>query len=116
MWSVENAEMDVQRGHSLRLEILRDTLGDANCVEGCDGVWYRKATEILRANNINLYFFAGLVRQVLENGRKKNNNILLVGPTNCGKSFLLNPLEDIYVTFMNPTVGKYETCDGSSSQ
>ena len=34
-------------------------------------------------------------------------NILLVGPTNCGKSFLLNPLELIYKTFVNPAMGRY---------
>ena len=32
---------------------------------------------------------------------------MLVGPTNCGKSFLLNPLENIYKAFVNPANGKY---------
>ena len=31
---------------------------------------------------------------------------MFVGPTNCGKSFLLSPLELIFKTFMNPTFGK----------
>ena len=34
-------------------------------------------------------------------------NILIVGPTNCGKSFLLNPLELIFNAFVNPACGKY---------
>ena len=37
----------------------------------------------------------------------KNANILLHGPPNCGKSFLLNPLELIYKTFCNPATGLY---------
>ena len=32
---------------------------------------------------------------------------MLVGPTNCGKSFLLDPLELIYKTFMNPSTTSY---------
>ena len=32
---------------------------------------------------------------------------MLVGPTNCGKSFLLDPLEIIYKTFMNPSATSY---------
>ena len=32
---------------------------------------------------------------------------MLVGPTNCGKSFLLDPLELIYKTSMNPSATSY---------
>ena len=39
--------------------------------------------------------------------RQKNASILLHGPTNCGKSFLLNPLELIYKTFCNPATSRY---------
>ena len=37
-------------------------------------------------------------------GRGKNRNIILVGPANCGKTFLPNPLTD---TFLNPSSSKY---------
>ena len=40
-------------------------------------------------------------------GRGKNHNLLLTGPTNCRKSFLLNPLKVIYQTFCNPTTGTF---------
>ena len=40
-------------------------------------------------------------------GRGKNRNLLLTGPTNCGKSFLLNPLKVIYRTFCNPATGTF---------
>ena len=43
----------------------------------------------------------------LKNGRQKQNNIMLVGPINCGKSFLLGPLELICKTFMNPSATSY---------
>ena len=35
-------------------------------------------------------------------GRGKFRNIMLTGPANCGKTFLLNPLNKIFSTFTNP--------------
>ena len=66
---------------------------------------------MLRQNNFNVNVFADAVREAIIKGRQKNNNIMLVGPTNCGKSFLLNPLELIFKTFMNPASGKYAWVD-----
>ena len=40
------------------------------------------------------------------NKEGKNVNILTFGPTNCGKSFLLNPLETLKA-FVNPATDKY---------
>ena len=39
---------------------------------------------------------------LLEKGRGKYRNILLTGPANCGKTFILNPLNVGYKTFSNP--------------
>ena len=47
------------------------------------------------------------MRNALIKGRQKNYNILIVGPTNCGKSFLLDPLELIFNAFVNPATIKY---------
>ena len=47
------------------------------------------------------------VKDLLLHGRGKNRNLLLTGPTNCGKSFLLNPLKVIYQTFCNPATGTF---------
>ena len=46
------------------------------------------------------------MRNALIKGTQKNN-ILIVGPTNCGKAFLLNPLELIFNAFVNPATTKY---------
>ena len=43
-----------------------------------------------------------MVRNLLEKGRRKYRNVLLKGGTNCGKTFLLNPLIVIYRAFCNP--------------
>ena len=53
------------------------------------------------------YVFAEAIRTLLELDRRKSCNILLVGSANCGKTFLLNPLKEIYDTFQNPSSTKY---------
>ena len=55
------------------------------------------ATDILNRNGVDV-----TVRVLLEKGRGKYRNIYLKGPANCGKTFLLNPLNLIYHTFSNP--------------
>ena len=72
-----------------------------------ESAWSVCAKQVLQQNGISLYCFASALRQLLEKGRQKGLNVLLIGPTNCGKSFLLNPLELIYKTFKNPPTGKY---------
>ena len=46
--------------------------------------------------------FADAVRSLLDKGRGKYRNIMIVGPANCGKKFLLEPLKPIFSTFSNP--------------
>ena len=76
--------------------------------EGCHRkLWLKMAKEILRNNKINAYVFAEPIRTLLELDWGKNRNILLVGPTNYGKTFRLNPLTEIYDTFLNPSGSKY---------
>ena len=89
-----------------RMVVLKQFI-DKECVVSCSGLWLRCAREVLRQNQINTYEFSSAIRQLLNKGRQKKLNILLVGPTNCGKSFLLNPLELIFKTFANPATGKY---------
>ena len=59
-------------------------------------------------NDIDVELFSHCcINELLLRGRGKNRNLLLTGPTNCGKSFLLNPLKVIYRTFCNPATGTY---------
>ena len=105
-WKLDGAPLLQQRKKMSRMEVVFHFLNEP-CVEGCDGKWLESAREVLRGNNINIFTFADSMRKCLSVGRSKYNNILLYGPRNCGKSFLLNPLEDMYKCFMNPTEGKY---------
>jgi len=78
------------------------------CTPGCDdGLWYRSAIELLRSNSIEPYLYAAAMRGLLLKGRGKFRNFLLVGPTNCGKTFLLQPLCDLFKVFQNPARDKF---------
>ena len=105
-WRLEEAPALVERQKMSRMEVVLSFLHKP-CVEGCDSTWLEAATEVLHNNNINVFAFADNIRKCLTIGRAKYTNILLWGPRNCGKSFLLNPLEDMFKTFINPTEGKY---------
>ena len=60
------------------------------CVDGCEGKWIRIALQVLNRNGIEHNEFVNTVRVLLEEGRSKYRNILLRGPANCNKTFLLN--------------------------
>ena len=94
------------RNSKSRIEILNKYANTA-CVENCNGEWFLCVKEVLKNNSINLYVYAEAIHQCLKNRRQKENNIMLLGLTNCGKFFLLNPSELIYKTFINPSATPY---------
>ena len=105
-WKIHDAPAELARQEVLHMTVLT---GKANegCVAGCSGQWLAIARQVLCQNKIIVYMFFAAVRQLLQKRRQKKMNILLVGPTNCGKSFLLNLLELIYKTFVNSATGRY---------
>ena len=60
------------------------------CMPGCeDGLWLSLTIELLNKNEKQPKAIAAALRTLLSKGRGKIRNILLVGPTNYGKTFLL---------------------------
>ena len=57
--------------------------------EDCGGLWLQLALETLRRNKINKYIDAGALRELLEKGRSKHHNIIIVGPGDSSKTFML---------------------------
>jgi len=51
--------------------------------------------------------FADAVVALLALGRGKGRNIYITGPTNCGKTFILDPLRVIFNTFLSPACCPY---------
>ena len=106
--SVELAEAKnkLERAKVTRIEVLEATRSNP-CIEGCNGAWLQSAEQVLQQNRIDVSVFATAMYDVLKNGRGKFRNIYIHGPANCGKSFLLKPLKEIYTTFSNPAHGTF---------
>ena len=114
-WRIDIALEVVRQENTPKIEKI-ESLISAECIENCGGVWLTCAKQVLRQNNFNVYVYAAAIRDAITKGRQKNNNIMFVGPTNCGKSFLLNPLEIIFRSFVNLANGRYawvglDTCE-----
>ena len=78
-WKMEMAATILERRNTLRMSVVETAL-EENCVDGCDTIWIKCAKEVLRNNKVNAYVFAAAIRDLLEKGRGKNRNIMIVGP------------------------------------
>ena len=105
-WRISNAKASIERGKTTRIEIL-EKYHSESCVDGCDMEWYECTRQVLQLNSKNTFVFADAMRDLLENERDRFCNVLIAGPPNCGKAFLLKPLEIIFWVFTNPANNKY---------
>lgn len=107
-WDMHDClEDDRERENRDRMHVLYDTV-NTRCVPGCeDKLWKRSALQLLEHNNIDWVTFAEAVKTLLFRGRGKYRNLILVGESNCGKSFLLEPLKKIYKVFDNPARDRF---------
>ena len=106
VWDMNNAEKVLKRRNVERMQLLQSAV-EGECSPNCEGRWITLAKETLANNGIEVRKFAGSVSETIENGRGKDNNLLLIGTGNCGKTFLLKPLNDIFKTFKNPASGSF---------
>lgn len=103
-WEIERAPETLERSQMQRLQILSNAQ-EEECL--CGGSWIGMASEIMSKNNVPKEVFVQAVRDLLIHGRSKYRNILLTGPANCGKTFLLGPICKIYKCFQNPAVSSF---------
>ena len=88
------------------MDIIREAAA-GQCVQGCEGMWLKCAEELLYNSKVHPILYAAAVREMLTLGRGKYRNLMIVGKTNCGKTFLLKPLLLLFDTFSNPAADKY---------
>ena len=107
-WKIEGSRGTLQRQQTDRMGKIWIAVNQ-QCIDRCGTttVWLEMARTVLSNNNINEYVFAAGIRQLLENGREKGSNILITGPRDCAKTFLLRPLTKIFKCFTNPSSGTY---------
>ena len=103
-WKMATAEETTAAKEMSRMEKL-EAAGKEKC--RCSGQWSQQANEVLKWNNIDREKFCSAVLTLINEGRGKDRNMYLWGPANCGKSFLLQPLEEIFNCFTTPASGKY---------
>lgn len=108
-WAMQSAKSRLERQQLSRMDILHSFFEQSACGEPCDGKWLKCAKEVLELNNIPINDFTTSITTLLEEGRGKHKNILLVGPRDCAKTFLLKPLQEIFKgeIFQNPAKDKY---------
>ena len=105
-WKMQTASECLQREKKSRMDILRGKMSEG-CSLGCDKLWLKCAMEVLRNNNLHPFVYAAAICDLLLNGRGKFRNLMIIGPANWGKTFMLKPLESIYVVFSKPVNDKY---------
>ena len=112
VWLMQDAVEESSRSNKTLIQLLEECLGaeHSTCARTgnvCDGSWLPAALEVLSLNNISREYFSQRVLKALRNGRGKGNNMMICGPSNAAKSFLLMPLDLIYKVFFQPSGGSY---------
>ena len=91
-WRFENAKQIIADEDVDVVKTLHD-YADTECK--CNGLWLWCAKDILLKNDIEYSEFREALFACLKKGRQKHVNILLVGPSNCAKTFLLKPIIEL---------------------
>ena len=111
-WTMLEAESKVERSQMTRIELLQKALSEEHRYDidediKCSGEWLSGTTDVLRKNNIDKNYFTSLIRKVLEQGRSKKNNIIIIGGTNQAKSFMFMPVLYICDCFTCPSNSQF---------
>jgi hypothetical protein len=97
---MKTAFATLQRKKTSHIDLIRKA-AVGECSLSCKGKWLECTQEV------HPILFATAVRELLLLERGKYWNVMIVGPTNCGKTFLLRPLELIFNIFSNPAADRY---------
>ena len=103
---MEGAVEKVARSNLTRIEIITESIQE-ECVENCNGVWLRMAEQVLRNNKLHPFVFAEALKTLKIKGLGKHRNVIVIGPANCGKTFLFRFMEKLFKVFCNPAEYKY---------
>ena len=99
---LEAASGKIQRGNMSRMDLIEKAYQKDDCV--CEGLCVK---QVLVSNGVDPYVFADRICTLFSKERGKLRNVIIVGSANCGKTFLLRPLEIIFKIFSNCANDKY---------
>ena len=102
-WAVLDAPKNALEAKLSLTDKLRRSAAELPC--SCGGVWEQGAKGILANNNIDAAEFAQAILRALRVGAKRGCNVACVGVAGCGKSALLEPLEQVFRCAAKPQAG-----------
>ena len=100
-WAMHKANDVILRSKKSRIPIAIEYL-QKPCVDNYEGKWLKKAIKTLENNGVDVGSFKQAIKDLLVNGRSEHRNIIITGPANCGKTFILQLLSVIFKCFQNP--------------
>ena len=100
-WKMASSVEQAVLAKKSRIQILQEKAADPeNCV--CNGgVWLVLALDLLEKNNIPHTLFAQRMYAAFDSGRQKHRNIMVTGTSNCGKTFLMEPINAVFSNTFN---------------
>ena len=105
---MESAKEKLEASKVSRIDTVTTHL-TSDCVEGSPGQWLQCAKEVVLHNGIDTFQFVTSIKDLLIHSRGKNRNLIITGPGNCAKTFMLKLLKLIFSDsiFENPANDKY---------
>ena len=106
-WMMKTSKEELNAKVKTRMEFVEEA-AKSECIDGCNGKWLDCAIEVLQLNGINPLHFSFSLKTLMEKGRGKHRNVLLVGPSNSAKTFMFKPIKSLFPqVFENPSNDKY---------
>ena len=106
----QRAKEKIRRAGMTREQLLEEYVAQKACSCAKPGHCHGLMKEILQTNGLD----GTLQKEVLgalRAGRAKQRTLCLLGPTDCGKSFLFKGLAEVYQTYQKPDGGTYQLED-----
>ena len=104
------AKQKLRRATLTREQILDEHLAAEKCTCDSEGHCHTLMKEILRNNGLDGTFQKAVLGS-LRAGRAKKRNLCLLGPADCGKSFLFKGVRGLLRTYERPDSGSYQLED-----
>ena len=105
-----DAQENARRAGLTRQALLEEYAVQSTCCCSAPGRGYELQKEILSKNGLD-GTFQEAVYSSLVSGRAKKRNLCLLGPADCGKSFLFKGLREVYRCYERPDGGTYQLED-----
>ena len=100
-WRMEGAQRTLALRQKTRLNIMQEFVRNNTCTCPTRGLWLTLAIDMCFKNNLCPNTIGGKIYKSLIGGRKKHNNLLIIGASNCAKTFLLEPLNVVFTHVQN---------------